>query len=140
MIEKAKKILNDENATLVLVKGEEAFIDKRKGIVPVLDLVDKGTYEGYYACDLIVGKAAALLYVLLKVSAVHAVVITNTAKTILENAGIIVTYDTLTDRIINRDKTDICPMEKAVETTNDAVEAYHLIKEKLNQLKQKGTN
>ena len=44
---------------------------------------------------------------------------TKKAKEILEKNGIKVTFETLTDKIINRTGTDICPMEKAVMDIED---------------------
>ena len=133
-LNQARKILDEKKATLVLMKDGIVFVSDKKGITPLIELAEKGTYEGYTASDLIVGKAAALLYTLLKVKAIYAVVITKEAKDILENNNIYVKYDILTDKIINRNKTDICPMEKVVTNVNDAKEAYILIKQKLKSL------
>ena len=79
-LNQARNILDEKKATLVLMKDAIVFVSDKKGITPLIELAEKGTYEGYTASDLIVGKAAALLYTLLKVKAIYAVVITKEAK------------------------------------------------------------
>ena len=54
----------------------------------------------------------------------------------LELYGVDYEYETLTEKIINRDGTYICPMEKAVSDTDDIEEAYLILQSKLNQLRQ----
>lgn len=44
-------------------------------------------------------------------------------------------YDNLAEQIINREKTDICPMEKATQNATNPEEAYLLIKQALAKLK-----
>jgi hypothetical protein len=45
-------------------------------------------------------------------------------------------YEVLTEKIINREGTDICPMEKTVFGCDNAEEAYGLLKNKLKELKK----
>lgn len=99
----------------------------------MMDFIENGVdLTGYSVADLIVGKAAALLFVRSKIRKVFAKTLSESGKKILENYGIDYEYDTLTEKIINRAGTDICPMEKAVANTDNAEEAYEILK---NQLK-----
>jgi hypothetical protein len=56
------------------------------------------------------------------------------ALSVLENAGIEVRYDTLTDNIINRRGDGICPFESAVLDILSADEAYGAILEKMKEM------
>lgn len=83
------------------------------------------------------GKAAALLFVRAGITAVYAKVLSKSAQTILSNRNIYFEYDVLTDKILNRANTGICPMEKAVADTNDADEGFRRICNTLRLLKSR---
>ena len=55
---------------------------------------------------------------------------------VLELYGVNYEYEMLTEKIINRDGTDICPMEKAVSETDDIKETYSILQNKLNLVRQ----
>lgn len=59
-----------------------------------------------------------------------------TGAEILKKYGVRFKYETLTDKIINRKGTDICPMEKAVEGVFDIDEAYTVLKVKLDSMQK----
>lgn len=90
---------------------------------------------GYSVADVVVGKAAALLFVRCGIKEVFAKTLSEHGKRILELYGVNCEYGILTERIINRDGTDTCPMEKAVLHTDNPEEAYVILKNKLNELK-----
>lgn len=101
----------------------------------MMELIAEGVdLSGYSVADRVVGKAAALLFVKCGILAVYAQNLSESGKTVLEWYGISYEYTTLTDRIINREGTDICPMEKAVLHCNDAERAYKLLKDKLEHM------
>ena len=53
----------------------------------------------------------------------------------LEAHGIPCTYDVLTERIINRSGTDICPM-KAVAETDDVEAGYNALVQRIEEMKK----
>ncbi len=118
--------------TICLCKdGKRIFSDKR-GISPMMEFIKEGTdLNGYSVADLVVGKAAALLFVKCGIKNVFAKTISESGKNVLETYGILCEYETLTEKIINRAGTDTCPMEKAVSNTENAEEAYELLKKQL---------
>ena len=83
---------------------------------------------------MIVGKAA-MLFVKAGVVRVHGKVMSEAGKRFLESHGIACTYDTLTERIINRAGDDICPMEKAVADINDAEAGYSALKRRIEEMR-----
>lgn len=91
---------------------------------------------GYSVADIVVGKAAALLFIKCGIKEVYAKTLSMAAKAVLEKFGIYYEYGTLTERIINRSGTDVCPMEKTVLHTDNPEEAYALLKAKLEELKK----
>lgn len=92
--------------------------------------------NGYSAADLIVGKAVAMLFVKCGITAVYAQTLSVQGKTVLEKYKIPYEYGALTEYVINRAGTDVCPMEKTVLNTEDLEEAYLLLKAKVAELKQ----
>lgn len=86
---------------------------------------------------MVVGKAVALLFIKCGIKRVFAKTLSEHAKRVLELYGVDYEYETLAEKIINRDGTDICPMEKAVLGTDDIEEAYLILQNKLNVLRNK---
>ncbi len=135
-IEKAKLLLVSES-TCVLVREDTTYVSNLRGIAPMIDYLSNGVdLKGFSAADRIVGKAAAMLFVKAGIKEVYAEVLSVKGKEFLEQNGINVTYETLTDKIINRTKTDICPMEKTVDKINDVELAFSAIKKCSEELKK----
>ncbi|NLG13752.1 MAG: DUF1893 domain-containing protein [Lentisphaerae bacterium] len=136
-LHKAREILKSNNAhTCVLCKGDSTIASSKPGISPMLDIIDQGIdVAGYAVADKIVGKAAAMLFVLAKVASAHAVVLGKTALDYLKDNNIPCTYDTLADYIVNRTNTGPCPMEETVRDIDDPKTAFHKLLQKRNQLR-----
>lgn len=122
--------------TCRIVRGEEEiYRSTERGIAPLIAIVDGGIdVAGAVAYDKIVGKAAALLYVLTGVGAVHAGVLSKAAARLFDENGIAYTYETLTENIINRKGDGVCPMEETVRDVDSPVAAYTVLKQKLRDM------
>ncbi len=132
----AEGMLKRGGYTLVICSGGRVQFSEEKGIRPLLELADSGEdWSGSYAADKIVGKAAAMLYAHLKVKAVFAEVLSESAKDVFEKYGVEYRYDTLTENIINRKGTGLCPMEETVQSTDSPNDALAAIRNKLIELK-----
>ena len=115
--------------TICLCKGGKYIHSVRRGISPIMGFIESGAdLRGYSVADVVVGKAAALLFVKCGITHVFAKTLSEYAKRILELYGVDYEYGLLTERIINRAGTDTCPMEKAVMNTDDPEEAYVILK------------
>ncbi len=129
-LEKAKSNLSGH--TIALCKDGNLLFSEKRGISPMMEFIaENKDLSGYSVADLVVGKAAAMLFVKAKIAKVHAVTLSQSGKAFLEKYNIPVTYDTLAEHIINRNGTDICPMERTVLDCEDAQTGYNLLKEKL---------
>ena len=128
---------NLEGHTICLCKEGKCLFSEKRGIAPMMDFIAEGVdLSGYSVADLVVGKAVALLFVKCGIKRVFAKTLSESAKRVLKIYGVDYEYETLTEKIINRDGTDICPMEKAVSGTDDIEEAYSILQNKLNLLRQ----
>ena len=127
---------NLKNHSVCFCKNGEFFTCDGKDISPVIKLIAEGRdLTGYSVADLIVGKAAAMLFVKAGVIAVHGVVMSQGGKAYLEKSGVICSFDTLAENIINRKGDGICPMEQAVAEIDDCEEGYQVLVQRLNELK-----
>ncbi len=134
-INTAAELLKNKNYTLAAVSDSSQITSRQRGVKPLIELIDNKTdLNGYSVADKVIGKAAALLYVLLKPDEIFAFTISRPAVDVLSQNHIKVKYDTLTEAIRNRDNTGFCPMESAVINTQDPYEAINLIKKRLSEL------
>ncbi len=133
----ARKCLQAGAFRCVLVRNGEERTALSRGVSPLLDWLDeRDALEGAAVADRIVGKAAALLFVLGRVRSVHAEVLSRTGQAVLEQYAIPYSFGTLTERIRNRDNTDDCPMEKAVADVNAPTEALERLRETRDRLRR----
>lgn len=134
-LEKARSLLEKENYTCVICRGDDVITDRRRGVRPLLELLESGKdLQGYNAADKVVGKAAAFLYCLLGVKALHAGVLSVPARDVLVSAGISVEWGSLVPAIRNRAGDGFCPMETAVWDLTDPALAPDAIRNALKKL------
>ncbi|MGQ9565329.1 MAG: DUF1893 domain-containing protein [Candidatus Bathyarchaeales archaeon] len=131
-LEIAKHKLQQKDLNLVIVKnGSAIFETKSPGISGLLEAIgkfDKEGLRGSFVADKVVGRAAALLCVYCEVSAVYAVILSRGGKDVLENNDVAFVFENLVSNVLNREKTDVCPFEKAVANISKPEEAYEKLK------------
>lgn len=122
-IKLAIKILKQENVNFVIVKDGNVIIkDDKNGIRPALYayLKKEQIPIGSSVADKLIGRAAAILLSDLKIKNAFAYVMSTDAEKILKEKNIEIEYDEKVEKILNRDETDFCPMEKLSKGENDA--------------------
>jgi len=118
----AKEIVVKENLNICIVRnGEVVFKSASRGIYPMYKAVSEcfEQLENASVADRVVGRAAALLNVYSKIAEVYSDVISENAVDMLEDNHIKVSYEVKVPNINNRDKTDLCPIEKLSSTIKD---------------------
>ena len=130
-IEELKKMLLNNNYTCVIKKGVNITTSTERGIKPVITMLDNdiNSLKDAVVCDKVIGRAAALLFVYGGISIIHSAVISKTALEVFTDNNISVTYDKLVDRIQNRTKTGLCPMETMAMDIANPADAYNFFKE-----------
>ena len=126
LLEQAKKSLTESSATFVMIRGGKTFSSEMRGVAPILDLLreDPDALEDGVVADKVIGKAAALLLMYGRIKALYTKVISSHALNVLKDSRIEVVYDKLVPYVINRDGTDMCPMEKLVLEIGSPEEAF----------------
>ena len=130
---RAQELLIAKNHTCVLCKEDQVLTDDRRGVKPLLELLNQDL-RGFCAADKVVGKAAALLYRLLGIVEIYANVISEPAVAVLKNGGISVYYGEIVPAIRNRTNTGFCPMETAVWDIDDPAAAPEILRNTLAKL------
>ena len=131
---KAKEILAQGHAAAIC-KGDSVYTSDANGIKPLnWWLRDGYTFEGYSAADKVVGRAAAFLYVLLKVKEIYAELLSESAVEVLEHYNIPYSFGKMVPNILNRTGDDLCPMEKIALQHQEPEPAYEALKIKIAEL------
>ena len=129
---KVVEILRSGNHTCVIKTSDAVLTSNKSGIDPIIEWLVNGYHlKDAIVADKIIGKAAALLYVLADVKVIHADIMSERALVILNKYKITSYYDKLVPLIINRQGNGQCPMEEAVEDIDDPNLAYDVLKHKL---------
>lgn len=115
-LQRAKALLREGNYTCVFCCGEQTYTSRKRGVLPLLELLDGGEpLRDFCVADKVVGGAAAFLYALLGVRALHASVMSERAQEVLAATDITVSFDLLVPLIKNRRGDGFCPMETATK-------------------------
>lgn len=134
----AKDKLKSGRHSLVVLADCNTIISDGAGIRPLLEAAEAvGSASEIWAADTMVGKAAAMLYVLMGAKGVFAQVISQSATAVFDRFGIAYRYDTLTEHIINRQGDGLCPMEQAVRDIEEPEQAKQAILQTIERLKHK---
>lgn len=135
----AKEILTKNNCTFVAVKNHETRTSALRGVAPIIKLIDEEPefLNGACVADKVIGKAAAILLYKYGVKEIYTPLTSDHAIKYLSNKNIKFEYNEKTEYIINRTKTDMCPMEKTVLYTDDETEAEQLIRYKIKKLSKR---
>jgi hypothetical protein len=116
---------------LSVVKDGNIVLETREhGISSILATIDTscGKFHEASVADRVVGKAIAMLYIHAGVKAIYATTLSKMARQILEEADIFVEWANLTENVLNLEKTDLCPFEKAVVRVRNPKTAYKRLK------------
>lgn len=127
---------NLQGHTICLCKDGNCIFSEKKGIAPMMDFIADGVkLANYSVADLVVGKAAAMLFVKCGIKQVFAKTVSQSGLQYLSRHGIECEYDVLAEKIVNRAGTDICPMEKAVLNIDGAEEGFFALKATLESMR-----
>lgn len=132
-LQRAKELLGEPLITCAFVNNEHIITSKERGVKPLLEQIEIGLH-GFSAADRVVGRAAALLYVLLGIDALYAKVISKSALEVLSQFSISCEFETVAVQIRNRRGDGPCPMEEATKGISDPEEGLAAIRKKLKEL------
>jgi len=139
-LEKAKRILKDEDLSLVIVKdGKTIFRSDSPGIDGILQAIEKlgKQLSRSSVADKIVGKAAALLFAYSRIASVYAATLSRRGLRTLSKHKIPVEYDLLVPEILDKKGKDICPFERFTSNIESPDCAFEKLKAYMESLKKR---
>ena len=105
--------------SLVVIKDEKIiFSSGQDRLRPVIMCIAKHKKEmqGAIVIDKVVGLAAAKLFVFARVDEIYSKIMSRVAVIYLTGMNIKFEPEKIVDKILNDDKSDICPMERLAES------------------------
>ena len=131
-------IQNGEASVVVVKRRKVIYKAFGNGVAALIDLYEnhKGILKNAYVIDNVIGRGAAIILAKGKVKGVYTLLLSKKAISVLEDRGIKYSCNEETEHIINRSKTDMCPIEKAVIDETDLELGYEKIKVRLEELKK----
>lgn len=116
---------------VVVSENRIVFSSEKSGIVPMYDLYNEELKGKVYIADRFIGSGAARLIVALnaEIIEVFSYVISKGALEILRSNNIIVNYEKIVEKILNRTGDDLCPVEKISRNSNDFDVFYNELRE-----------
>lgn len=131
--------LREGKHSLVLANNRHFMTFDSRGVKDLFNLLTHSPelLRGARVADKVVGKGAAALMILGGVGEVYALTISKPALNLFRKYNTAVTYETLADHIINRDGTDICPVEKLCADCQTPEQMLPLIKSFLENMNKK---
>lgn len=127
-LEIVKEKLYEKNASLVVLysNGEcrEYYQNRINDIRDILK-ENKEALKDAIIADKVIGKVAGSILTVAGVKQIYADVMSKYAIPVLEKNDIKYGYKTLTEYVINNDKTGMCPMENKYKDEKDITKIYN---------------
>ncbi len=108
--------------TAAVVTAKDGVIEERgtgRGILPLLNLMKAGKLRHALIVDKVIGRAAAAVCIVGGASRVHTLLMSEEAKALLTEKGIVVSAEKVVPKILNRDLSASCPLEATVSKETD---------------------
>ncbi|MDI3534455.1 MAG: hypothetical protein PWQ82_820 [Thermosediminibacterales bacterium] len=123
---------NNHNLSLVVVKNKKVISTKTgRGVKPLMETLEElgSDLNGASIADKVVGRGSAAVMATGQVSSLYTPVITRWALNFLKQKGVIVKHEKIVPNILNRKKTDLCPVEKLTSGLEEPSQILLKIKE-----------
>lgn len=141
ILEYGKEQLVERNLNLLVLKDDKeiVFQSNKMGILPMYEFFRLNVEEEVYVIDKFIGLGASrlLLNSKSKVMGLFTFVISKDAKELLKDNNIEVINEREVEKILNKDKTDFCPIEKLSMRNEDFVDFREKLEEFISKMKQK---
>ncbi len=127
-LEIVKQKLYEKNASLVVLysNGEcKEYYQNRINDIKDILRENKLALKDAVIADKVIGKVAGSILTVAGVKEIYADVMSKYAIPVLEKNNIKYGYKTLTEYVINNDKTGMCPMENKYKDEKDITKIYN---------------
>lgn len=127
-------LLHEGAYSCVIRKGAEVRTFHKRGVADLYFLLENEPefLLGAFVADKVVGKGAAALMVLGGVKHVYTDVISTPALDLFKTYGVEVSFSEVTDRIVNRTKAGLCPVETLCLNLDSPADMLNEIRQFIN--------
>lgn len=141
ILEYGKEQLVERNLNLLVLKEDKeiVFQSNKMGILPMYEFFRLNVEEEVYVIDKFIGLGASrlLLNSKSKVMGLFTFVISKDSKKLLKDNNIEVINEREVEKILNKDKTDFCPIEKLSMRNANFDDFREKLEEFISKMKQK---
>ena len=127
-------LLHEGAYSCVIRKGAEVRTFHKRGVADLYFLLENEPefLLGAFVADKVVGKGAAALMILGGVKRVYTDVISTPALDLFKTYGVEVSFSEVTDRIVNRTKDGLCPVETLCLNLDSLADMLNEIRQFIN--------
>lgn len=142
LIPAAAGLISSGQADCVVIRVENSvaalYPESGRGVSPLLALYDRAPalFKGAAVVDKVIGRAAASIIITGGAVRVHALLMSEDAKLYLEAHGIRTSCGKLVPRILNADRSGLCPLERSVLGIEDPQQALAALRRRIAELKR----
>lgn len=115
--------------------GQIIASEAGSGVAPVLKMYKLGQLHESFLVDKVIGKAAAMVMTQGGITGCHGITVSQAALNWFQRCNVPVTYDCVTDHIVNRAGDGMCPMEQAVLQLQEDSDIVSVLEETLAKLR-----
>lgn len=132
LIAEAVQEIKSGSCSCILIRGDQIIYRGRgPGVQPLLELMEtaggRALLKNAFVVDKIIGKAAAMIFVLGDIAGAYGITISINGKKYLEKHGKNCRSERCVDAISDRSGKGICPIERSVLELDDPQEGYQVI-------------
>ena len=127
-------LLHEGAYSCVIRNGAEVRTFHKRGVSDLYFLLENEPefLDGSLVADKVVGKGAAALMILGRVKRVYTNVISTPALDLFKTYGVEVAFSVVTDRIVNRTKDGLCPVESLCLDLDSPADMLNEIRQFIN--------
>ena len=136
-LDRAKMLIRTGKAECVLLKGGKIVcVEKGRGVSPLLRLYDRNAdaMRGSIIVDKVIGRAAAAIAINGGAEFVHGELMSEDAQRYLLDYKIASSHTLLVERILNRKRDGLCPLEQSVSGISNPRQALTALRKRIAEL------
>lgn len=135
--EMKSRIVDGGQASVSAMNGVIVGVEAGRGLEPLLRLFDGGLLKGALVVDKVVGRAAAAVCVAGGATKVVGLMMSEEARAFLASKGVATEAEKIVPKILNRDLTQGCPLERSVEAPDDPEMMVSTLRTTIERIKTK---
>jgi len=135
----ARRMIRERRAECVVIRDGKLHVKRGRGVMPLLEFHDGGDrlLKGAAVVDKVIGRAAAAVLISGGARAVYGETMSEDGRAFLRKYGIRTAHGRLVPRILNADRSGLCPLEQSVVGIGDPERAVRALRKRVAELRAK---